>query len=83
MNRSGSEKLDPSKKGGSLTWWQDGVFHFSRWQHWKIPVAALVPASHLDAASPGDRCTYARQDAATLSAIAAWQTKNRCSWGAL
>lgn len=68
---------------GSLALWRNGSYHFSRWQHWRIPLADLAAASTGELSDPADRCTYAENDPAELASIAAWQDKNRAAFRAV
>ena len=74
---NGSERLDPAKKRGTFQFWSGAVSYFSKWQHWRIPLSALVAASGPEATQISDRCTYALGDSTTLDAIASWAQRNR------
>ena len=80
---NGSLTLDRPKMGGSLSVWRNGTYHFSRWQHWRIPLGAFAATSSGELSDPADRCTYAEADSAELASIAAWQHKNRTPFRAL
>ncbi|MCB0778299.1 MAG: hypothetical protein KDC03_01940 [Flavobacteriales bacterium] len=65
---------------GSTPQWKAGTYHYSRWQHWEIPLDKLVLASEGELSVEGDRCTYAADDSAELNTISAWKKKNRAPW---
>ncbi|MCC7014206.1 MAG: hypothetical protein IT454_16730 [Planctomycetes bacterium] len=75
--------LDASKKGGTLSKWLRGVHNASWYQHWRIPLAAVVQASIVEETQATDRCTYAAGDPATLTSLAERVKKNRCAFTAL
>jgi hypothetical protein len=76
----GSERLDDTAKAGLPAKWIGETSYFSRYQHWKIPVAALVAASGDEESTAATRRTYGVGRANILPAIAAWQGKNRCGY---
>jgi hypothetical protein len=82
FNRSspGSAPLVPSARQGDVGTWRTDDVHYSRWQHWQIPLSAFSIASATD---PGDvdiRRSYALGDADTLQDLANWATRNRCAF---
>lgn len=74
----GSAPLEAKKQWGNIDGWLTTTVHYSRWQHWRIPVSALVEASAGDPGSVGARRSYAAGDADTLQDLANWATRNRC-----
>lgn len=76
----GSAPLEPKKQWGNIDGWLTTTMHYSRWQHWHIPVAALVASSTDDPGTSGARRSYAAGDADTLQDLANWATRNRCAF---
>ncbi len=76
----GSERLDEGRKAGPPTRWVGQPSHFSRWQHWTIPLAVIQTASRNDGTDRGNRRWYARWDAEELARIAGWQDRNRAGF---
>jgi hypothetical protein len=76
----GSDLLEESKKSGLATKWIGVASYTSRWQHWRMPLASIEPASSAEESSPGDRRTYAAGDEQILARILAWQDRNRCAY---
>ena len=74
----GSAPLEPKKQWGNIDGWLTTTTHHSRWQHWRIPLAAFVTASREDPGDNGARRSYAAGDADTLQDLANWATRNRC-----
>jgi hypothetical protein len=79
----GSAPLDAKKQWGNIGGWLTDPVHYSRWQHWRIPLAALAEASTEDPGTPGARRSYAAGDADTLQDLANWATRNRCVFRAV
>jgi hypothetical protein len=79
----GSAPLEEKKQWGNIGDWLTVPVHYSRWQHWRIPVAALAEASAEDPGTPGARRSYAAGDADTLQDLANWATRNRCAFRAV
>lgn len=79
----GNQPLDPAKKSGGNAAWRDGTHFFSHWQHWQIPVEAIVSASVEDAESPASRRRYSVEDPTEIDAIRKWERRNRASYRAL
>lgn len=76
----GSAPLAAAKRVGNTGNWLASDVHYSRWQHWRIPVQVLAAAS-TDEPSVGDaRRGYAVGDADTLQDLANWATRNRCAF---
>ena len=73
----GSAPLDPRRRAGTAADWATVPAFYSRWQHWRIPLAALVAASAADPGTVDARRTYAAGDADTLQEIANWAWRNR------
>ena len=76
----GSAPLDPRKQWGNIGDWLTGPVHYSRWQHWRIPLQALASASAEDPGGAGARRSYSAGDADTLQDLANWATRNRCAF---
>lgn len=74
----GSAPLEPKKQWGNIDGWLTTTMHYSRWQHWRIPLAALVAASADDPGETGARRSYAAGDADTLQDLTNWASRNRC-----
>jgi hypothetical protein len=74
----GSAPLEPKKQWGNIDGWLTTTVHYSRWQHWHIPLTALAEASAGDPGASGARRSYAAGDADTLQDLANWATRNRC-----
>jgi hypothetical protein len=79
----GSAPLAPAKRAGDVEAWLAEEVHYSRWQHWRIPLAALAAASAGDPGVTGARRTFALGDADTLQDLANWATRNRCAFRAV
>ena len=73
----GSSPLDPRRRTGEADGWASVPAFYSRWQHWRIPFAALVAAADGDPAAPGARRGYAVGDADAHQEIANWAWRNR------
>ncbi len=76
----GSAPLDAKKQWGNIGDWLTAPVHYSRWQHWHIPLAAFAEASADDPGAVGARRSYAAGDADTLQDLANWATRNRCEF---
>jgi hypothetical protein len=76
----GSAPLTPSRRQGDIGTWLTDDVHYSRWQHWRIPLSALALASANDPGDVGTRRSYALGDADTLQDLANWATRNRCAF---
>lgn len=76
----GSAALEPKKQWGNIEGWLTDTVHYSRWQHWRIPLAAFAEASTADPGSNGARRSYAAGDADTLRDLANWASRNRCEF---
>jgi hypothetical protein len=74
----GSAALEPKKQWGNIDGWLTTTMHYSRWQHWRIPLAALAAATSDDPGESGARRSYAAGDADTLQDLTNWATRNRC-----
>ena len=77
----GNQPLDPAKKSGGAQWLSVNSF-FSRWQHWRIPMSAVVAASVSDESVPENRPRYAADDPIALADIRTWETRNRSPYRA-
>ncbi|MEP6729769.1 MAG: hypothetical protein ABJE10_03980 [bacterium] len=76
----GSAPLDPSQRQGDVGSWLIDDVHYSRWQHWRVPISAFSIASTNDPGDVGARRSYALGDADTLQDLANWATRNRCAF---
>lgn len=76
----GSAPLEPKKQWGNIDGWLTTTMHYSRWQHWRIPITAFVAASGDDPGENGARRSYAAGDADTLQDLTNWATRNRCEF---
>lgn len=76
----GSAPLEAKKQWGNIGEWLTAPVHYSRWQHWRIPVAALVEASADDPGAVDARRSYAAGDADTLQDLVNWASRNRCEF---
>ena len=79
----GSAPLEAKKQWGNIGGWLTDAVHYSRWQHWHIPLAAVAAASTGDPGDTGARRSYAAGDADTLLDLANWATRNRCPFRAV
>lgn len=79
----GSASLSPTKRNGDIDSWMTQEAHYSRWQHWRIPLSAISTASATDPGDAGARRSYALGDADTLQDLANWATRNRCAFRAV
>ena len=76
----GSAPLEPKKQWGNIAGWLTETVHYSRWQHWRMPVSAVVAASGDDPGTTGARRSYAAGDADTLQDLLNWASRNRCEF---
>lgn len=76
----GNQPLENGKKTGRADQWIGSDTFFSRWQHWRIPVASVVAASANDPTSPADRRRYAASDRSALDDIKNWEGRNRAAY---
>ena len=76
----GSAPLEPKKQWGNIDGWLTTTMHYSRWQHWHIPLSAFAEASAGDPGASRARRSYAAGDADTLQDLANWATRNRCAF---
>jgi hypothetical protein len=80
----GNQPLEHEKKSGRATQWIGADSFFSRWQHWRMPVASVVAAAVVDPAlNPvlsADRRRYAATDRSALDDIKNWEGRNRAPY---
>lgn len=76
----GSAPLEAKKQWGNIGGWLTETVHYSRWQHWRMPLAAVVAASADDPGTAGARRSYAAGDADTLQDLLNWASRNRCEF---
>lgn len=76
----GNQPLDDEhKRGGDAAWRATPTF-FSRWQHWRVPVDALIAATAPTDAARADHRQYAPGDGPTLDDIRVWESRNRAAY---
>jgi hypothetical protein len=73
----GNQPLVEARKTGRKAGWIETDVYFSRWQHWRIPLASLVEASGAETTTIADRRRYAADDRSTLDDIRVWESRNR------
>jgi hypothetical protein len=80
----GNQPLEHEKKSGCVTQWIGADSFFSRWQHWRMPIASVVAAAVADPALnpvlPADRRRYAATDRSALDDIKNWEGRNRAAY---
>ncbi|QJR37702.1 hypothetical protein [Gemmatimonas groenlandica] len=76
----GNQPLESGKKTGPADQWIGTDTYFSRWQHWRIPVASVVAASAGDPTAPANRRRYAASDRSALDDIKNWEGRNRAAY---
>ena len=79
----GSDELAEQHKTGLADKWVGVPSYFSYWQHWRIPIAAMVASSDADEATPDTRRRYASATPEALEPIANWELKNRAAYRAV
>jgi hypothetical protein len=77
----GSAPLDDRLRAGPPDWLAQPAY-YSRWQHWQVPLDALVAASGEDPQPVGERRTHAAGNADVLQDLANWASRNRCAYRA-
>lgn len=76
----GNQPLESGKKSGRADQWIGADTFFSRWQHWRIPVASVVAAAAEDPATAPTRRRYAATDRSALDDIKNWEGRNRAAY---
>ncbi|MBC7670852.1 MAG: hypothetical protein H7247_00400 [Polaromonas sp.] len=76
----GSAPLEAKKQWGNIEGWLTETVHYSRWQHWRMPLASVVATSGDDPGAVGARRSYAAGDADTLQDLLNWASRNRCEF---
>ncbi len=76
----GNQPLEDGKKSGRADAWIGTDTFFSRWQHWRIPVASVVAALTDDPATTANRRRYAATDRSALDDIKNWEGRNRAAY---
>ena len=76
----GSAPLEAKKQWGNIGGWLTETVHYSRWQHWRMPLSSVVEASSDDPGTVGARRSYAAGDADTLQDLLNWASRNRCEF---
>ncbi|MEQ1689903.1 MAG: hypothetical protein ABMA00_01350 [Gemmatimonas sp.] len=79
----GNQPLVESKKAGRPEAWIGTDSFFSHWQHWRIPISAVVAASEADESTPATRRRYATEDRTALDDIRNWEKRNRAAYRAV
>jgi hypothetical protein len=76
----GNQPLENGKKSGLEDQWIETETFFSRWQHWRLPLATVVAASGEDMATMQTRRRYAAADRSALDDIKNWEGRNRAAY---
>jgi len=76
----GNQPLEESKKSGGADEWTGSPWYFSRWQHWRIPLASAAAASIEEPTDTDSPRRYAVGDSSTLDDIKNWETRNRAEY---
>ena len=76
----GNQPLEDGKKSGRADEWIGTDTFFSRWQHWRIPVASVVAALADDPVTTANRRRYAATDRSALDDIKNWEGRNRAAY---
>lgn len=76
----GNQPLIDGKKSGHASRWIGTDVYFSRWQHWRIPLARINDALATDANAEATRRRYAAGDSSTLDDIRNWDDRNRAPY---
>ena len=76
----GNQPLESAKKTGQEDEWIGTDTFFSHWQHWRIPLAAVVAASGDDMTTSASRRRYAATDRSALDDIKNWEGRNRATY---
>lgn len=76
----GSDQLVEAGKSGLADKWVGQTTYASRWQHWRIPLTSIEPASADEESSSTNRRMYAGVGATTPAALLAWGAKNRAAY---
>lgn len=76
----GNQPLENGKKSGRADQWIGTDTFFSRWQHWRLPVASVVAASGDDLTIAATRRRYAATDRSALDDIKNWEGRNRAAY---
>ncbi len=76
----GNQPLENGKKSGGAAPWIGTDTFFSRWQHWRMPIASVVAAAAGDPTTSADRRRYAATDRSALDDIKNWEGRNRAAY---
>lgn len=76
----GNQPLDLTKKSGSDEVWRTSLSYFSHWQHWQIPVNAVIAASASESTIAATRRRYSVEDPTEIDAIRNWERRNRAKY---
>jgi hypothetical protein len=76
----GNQPLENGKKSGGDEQWIGTDTFFSRWQHWRLPIASVVAAAADDSATAITRRRYAATDRSALDDIKNWEGRNRAAY---
>lgn len=80
VSSPGSAPLEAKKQWGNIGDWLTAAVHYSRWQHWRIPISALAESSAEDPGTADARRSYAAGDVETLRDLENWASRNRCQF---
>ena len=70
----GSAPLEAKKQWGNIGGWLTETVHYSRWQHWRMPLSSVVEASADDPGTVGreqNACSYRNRPYLTSTALLA------------
>ncbi len=75
----GNQPLEADKKTGPKAW-KETITYFSRWQHWRVPIASIVAASRVDDSAWDTRRYYSQTDRSPLDDVKNWEGRNRAAY---
>lgn len=75
-----NQPLVEGKKSGHPDGWIGTDIYFSRWQHWRIPIARIQSALTSAQNAEANRRRYAAGDSSTLDDIRNWDGRNRAPY---
>jgi hypothetical protein len=76
----GNQPLDDEHKRGGDAAWRETPTYFSRWQHWRVPVDALIAALDPSESQRVEHRQYATGDGPVLDDIRVWESRNRAEY---
>jgi hypothetical protein len=74
----GNQPLAEEHKRGTLSGWIGTDTYFSRWQHWRVPMASIIAVADEEAITSPRH--YAPGDGPTLDDIRVWESRNRAPY---